>query len=130
MSMTFREDVKDLHRKKVLRDVMRHQTIPHEHEPYGAGLTKLLEGVICTSERRKLMRLWFMQLAPNGGYVKLPVNRRWCWNTKDSDLQHLMSVGFLKIERWNKGTRKTSENDRQKRSGAFYSYLTFTGGER
>lgn len=127
--MTFREDVKDLHRKKVLRDVMRHQTVPHEHEPYGAGLTKLLEGVICASERRKLMRLWFMQLAPNGGYVKLPVNRRWCWNTKDSDLQHLMSVGFLKIERWNKGTQKTSENDRQKRSGAFYSYLTFTGGE-
>ena len=127
--MTFREDMRRLHREKVLRDVMKHQTIPLEHEVYGASLTRLLEGVICTNERRKLMRLWFMQKVGDGLHVRLPVNRRWCWNTKDSDLQHLMSVGFLKIERWNKGTRKTKENDRQKRAGSFYSYLVYAGGK-
>lgn len=122
--MTHRNNIKTLNREIVLRNLSKYRTVRPENHMYVQSLNTLLEGVICTSERRKLMRLWFMQLAPNEGYAMLPVNRRWCWNTKDADLQHLLSVGFIKVVRCNHGKSKTSDDNKQKRSGAFRTYLT------
>lgn len=127
--MTFKKTMKNLQRDKVLRDVLRNQKERPEHSLYGASLSKLLEGVVCTTERRKLMRLWFMQLSPHGGYMRLPVNKQWYWNTKDQDLQHLLSVGFLKIVRDGIKNRINEQTGRKKYSGARCSYLVYTGGE-
>lgn len=116
--MSFKKEVSQLRRKSLIRDMIKHQTEPPEHSPYGANLRQIVDGVLCTSERRKLMRLWFMQLAPSGygGFVRLPVNRKWQYQTSDPDLTHLLSVGYIKLGRWNKG--------KGKRSGCYNSYLT------
>lgn len=127
--MTFKNDLKMLKRKKLLRDILKHQKEPPENSLYGASLRELLHGVTCTTERRKLMRMWFLQLSPYGGYMRLPVNKHYYWNTKDKDLQHLLSVGFLKIVRDGIKNRINEQTRRKKYSGARCSYLVYTGGK-
>lgn len=120
--MSLRKEMSQLRRKAILRDMIKYQKEAPEHPLYGNNLRQVLEGVICTNERRKLMRLWFMQLAPSGlgGYMRLHVNRKWQFQTNDPDLAHLLSVGYLKIGRENKG--------KGKKSGSFYSYLVLNKG--
>lgn len=115
--MSFKKELSQLRRKSLIRDMLMHQKVPPEHSPYGNNLHQIIDGVMCTTERRKLMRLWFMQLAPFGdGFVQLPVNRKHQFQTSDPDLTHLLSVGYIKLGRWNKG--------KGKRSGCYNSYLT------
>ena len=57
------------------------------------------------------MKEFYKQKAAIGdGYVRLAVNGRWFWNTKDKDLQALIKSGFLKVGRevwWGKTNKRT-----------------------
>lgn len=122
--MGLRDEITMFRREKFLEDMVKYQNVRPENHMYGKSLRNIIDGVLDTTERRNLIKQWFLQLAPVSGYVKLPVNRKWQFQTSDPDLKHLLSIGYLKVCRSNYGKSNVSINHRQRRSGCFQTYLT------
>lgn len=83
----------------------------------GEHLRQYVAGLPTGSIRQGLMKEFFKQKCSSGdGYIKVTVNKKWCWNTKDKDLQALIKSGFLVM------CRGTGWGDRNR-----YSYVTWSG---
>lgn len=116
----FKECIAKLRYESLVRTVKENQKTPAKSIQNIPRLRELVAGLNCGSVRQNVMMDWFKQYDSdlNGeihGYVQLAINRRWCWNMKDKDLQALLKNGFLKMSRHHIGGR------------AKCTYLTWSG---
>ena len=118
--VSMKEQIAKLRYESLVRTVKENQKTPAKSIHNIPRLGELVAGLNCGAIRQAVMMDWFKQYDSdlNGevhGYVQLAINRRWCWNTKDKDLQDLLKSGFLKMTRSHIGGR------------ANCTYLTWSG---
>lgn len=122
--MTFKEECLKLKHEQALKIMYQNQKTPPSVYPYGQSLRDVVLDMPYGAARQKIIKGWFKQLDRLGdGFIRLHINKRWLWNSKDQDLKALLKSGYLKIGRENRGRCNTSENSKGKRAGAYCSYL-------